>query len=110
MIYVVSIILAAPVVLVLLLRPALMAADAGSRHPWHLACVLIALVADLITAHTLWLLVAGWPKKREWTISDTLERLAAPANAAHWRYKRAVVLAHWINQRSPTRAHIKVVL
>jgi len=109
-IYALAIILAAPLVLVLLLRPALMAADAGSRHPWHMACVLVALVADLITAHTTWPLVAGWPKKREWTISDTLERLAAPANALSRRYKYAVVLAHWINQRSPTGAHIKVVL
>ena len=61
--------------LCLLLRPALLCANEPRRY-WYLAPVtLLAWVLDVLLAHTAWALAFGWPHKKEWTISDTLERL-----------------------------------
>jgi len=100
-------VLIAPVLLVAFLKPALRYADGGERGAWVTFSVLVALIADLIAAHTLWALVAGFPRKPwEWTISDTLERLCVTSG---WRQPHAITLAKWINSKSPTGRHIKAV-
>lgn len=101
------VILASPLVLVAFLRPALRYADGGERGAWVTFAVVVALVADLIAAHTVWAVVAGLPRKPgEWTISHTLERLCITPG---WRQARAIALAKWINSKSPTGRHIKAV-
>lgn len=102
------IVLASPFALVLLLRPALQAVDGGSRNPSHVAAALVAWVADLITAHTIWSLAAGGLKTGEWTVSDSLERLSVDTSNPNVLYYRA--LAQYINSVSPTHEHIRAVL
>ena len=101
------IVLAAPFVLVLLLRPALQAVDGGSRKPSHVAAAVVAWVADLVTAHTVWALAVGGLKPGEWTVSDSLERLSVDMSNPNILYFRA--LAQYINSVSPTREHIRAV-
>ena len=109
MTYLLLFILLCPVILIAVLRPALMAVDGGSREPKHIAAAVVGFVVDLVTRYTLWLLFAGLPRRGEWTISDTLERLADPLNAASWRYKPADQIGRWINKCSPTKNHIKIL-
>jgi hypothetical protein len=89
-----------------LLPWALKAADAKSKNPLHITAALVAWVLDIILAHTAWALVAGWPKKGEMTISDTLERLCKTENATHPDYLLFVEIARKVNRVSPTGAHI----
>lgn len=62
----------------------------------------------MVLAHTTWALVAGWPRKGEWTISHTLERLCQ--DHQHDDHALFVQIAKKINRVSPTRDHIKAVL
>ena len=101
------IVLAAPFVLVLLLRPALQAVDGGSRKPSHVAAAMVAWAADLVTAHTVWALAVGGLKPGEWTVSDSLERLSVDMSNPNILYFRA--LAQYINSVSPTGKHIKAM-
>jgi hypothetical protein len=103
-------VLASPVILIALLRPALMCVDGGSRKPAHVAAALVALVADLVAAHTVWAWFIGGPHPGEKTISDTLERLAHPYNMLDPNQPLYYQLACYINRVSPTKTHIEAVL
>ena len=92
--------------LLLLLKPALKAVEGGSRNPLHIIAALIAWPLDILIAHTTWALIAGWPQKGEWTISDTLERLCTQA---HTKQKLFITISQEINRNSPTGNHIKAV-
>ncbi len=88
-----------------ILRPALLFAD-GGQWRWF-AVALVAWLLDIVIAHTTWAMIAGWPKKNEWTISHTLERLC-------WDWSNPdrefyVALAIKINTLSPTKNHIRAV-
>jgi uncharacterized membrane protein len=100
-------VLAAPIIVVILLRPALACVDGGSRKPAHIAAALVAWVADLVAAHTTWAWFIGGLHPGEKTISDTLERLANEPGENQLEFFQ---LSQAINRRSPTKAHIKVVL
>lgn len=89
----------------LLLRPALLCVDGGSRKPHHVAAALVAWVLDLIIARTTWRLVAGPLQGSERTISDTLERLCLDINHPDWALFCS--LARRINRLSPNGNHIK---
>lgn len=91
----------------LLLRPALLAVDGGSRKPQHVAAALLALPLDIALAHTVWVFIAGWPKRKEWTISDTLERLCLDIHHPDWVL--FIGIARRINRVSPTGNHIRSV-
>lgn len=91
----------------ILLRPALQAAEGGSRNPLHWLALIVAFLLDVIIAHTTWALVAGWPRKGEWTISHTLERLCKTQGK---RQQLFIELSKEINRHSPTGKHIKAVL
>ena len=90
----------------LLLKPALRAAEGGSKNPLDWLALLLAFPLDIILAHTTWALVAGWPRKNEWTISHTLERLCVESGKNRNFF---VGMALWINELSPTGRHIKAV-
>lgn len=89
----------------LLLRPALLCVDGGSRKPHHVAAALVAWVLDIIIARTTWRLVAGPLQGSERTISDSLERLCLDINHPDWALYYS--LARSINRLSPTGNHIK---
>ena len=94
--------------LLLLLPGALRYTDGGERQfVLHAA---IALVLDVIVAHTTFAAIAGWPKRDEWTVSHMLERLAHPDNCFDPDYMLYRELALFINRKSPTGRHIKAVL
>lgn len=94
--------------LLILLRPALLWESDKIGH-WYLAPVaVLAWVADIIIAHTTWAAIYGWPKRGEWTISHTLERLCK--DTEHDDYELLVQIALKINRVSPTKAHIHAVL
>lgn len=90
----------------LLLRPALLCVDGGSRKPHHVAAALVAWVLDLLIARTTWRLFAGPLQGSERTISDSLERLCKDINNPDWALYYS--LARRINRLSPTGNHIKV--
>ena len=92
--------------LLILLKPALKATDAGSRNPIHILAALVAFPLDIILAHTTWALVAGWPREGEWTISHTLERLCVVPGVDQQFF---IELGKKINRVSPTGDHIKAV-
>lgn len=89
----------------LLLRPALLCVDGGSRKPHHIAAALVALVLDLIIARTTWRLFAGPLQGSERTISDSLERLCLDIHHPDWALFYS--LARRINRLSPNGNHIK---
>ena len=99
-------VLSAPVVLILLLYPALQCADGKRYRPDFVVAALVAGVADVVTAHTTWPFVAGWPQKGEWTVSHTLERLCVTPSDDQALF---VEMGKAINRVSPTRRHIKAV-
>lgn len=92
--------------LLLLLPGALRYTDGGDRQFVLLAA--IALVLDVIVAHTTFAAIAGWPKRDEWTVSQMLERLCREFD--HRDLLLFVALARHINRISPTKDHIKAVL
>ena len=89
----------------LLLRPALLCVDGGSRKPHHVLAALVAWVLDLIIARTTWRLFAGPLQDSERTISDSLERLCLDINHPDWALFYS--LARRINRLSPTGNHIR---
>ena len=89
----------------LLLRPALLCADGGSRNPLHILAAIIAWILDLILARTYWRLIAGPLQGSERTISDSLERLCLDVHNPDWALYYS--LARRINRMSPTGKHIK---
>lgn len=92
--------------LLLLLPGALRYIDGGERQfVLHAA---IALVLDVVVAHTTFAAIAGWPRSGEWTVSQMLERLCR--EFSHPDRMLFVALARNINRRSPSRDHIKAVL
>lgn len=92
--------------LIVLLRPALLCVEA--RQYRYAPLAVVAWLVDMLIAHTTWALVAGWPRRGEWTISHTLERLCKDyQNPDHHLF---VQIAKKINRISPTRDHIKSVL
>lgn len=93
--------------LILLLKPALLAADGGSRNPLHILALLVAWPLDMLIAHTTWALVAGRPKRGEWTVSQTLERLCRDPSNPDWYL--FVGVAKKINSVSPSGRHIKSI-
>lgn len=94
--------------LILLLGPSLLWESNPARY-WYLTpIVFVAWVVDMAIAHSSWAAVAGWPRKGEWTISHTLERLCHDYQSPDWEF--FVQLAKKINRISPTKNHIKAVL
>lgn len=90
-----------------LLAPALRALEGGSKNPLDWLALLIAAPLDVFIAHTTWALVFGWPKRGEWTISHTLERIVSEHK--HPRWLLAAAVAQEINEESPTGKHIKAM-
>lgn len=91
--------------LLLLLPGALKFTDGKDwRYIGHAA---VAMALDVIVTHTTWAVIAGWPKRGEWTVSKCLERLCYeydnPDRMLH------IALARKINRLSPTHDHIKAV-
>lgn len=70
--------------------------------PFLVVYTTLVWVGDLILAHTFMVRTFGWPKRGEWTISDTLERLYPT------KQPDAVRLAKAINFVSP--GHIKAAI
>ncbi len=89
-----------------LLPGALRYTDGGERRFVLLAA--IVLVLDVIAAHTTFAVIAGRPRKGEWTVSQMLERLCV--QWSHPDRMLFVALAQHINRISPTKDHIKAVL
>ena len=89
----------------LLLRPALLCVDGGSRQPHHVAAALVAWVLDIVIARTTWRLFAGPLQGSERTISDSLERLCLDVNNPDWELYYS--LARRINRLSPTGNHVR---
>jgi hypothetical protein len=102
-------VLASPVILIWLLPEALAYVDGGSRKPAHVAAAVVALVADLVAAHTVWAWFIGGLHPGEKTISDTLERLAQH-NMLDPNQPLYYQIAKYINRVSPTKNHIEAVL
>ena len=87
----------------ILLKPALQCVEDGKW--WHFWAVLPAYLLDVFIAHTTWALVFGWPKRGEWTISHTLERIVSEHK--HPRWLLAAAIANEIN--TVQRGHIKAM-
>lgn len=87
----------------ILLKPALECVEGGKW--WHCWAVLPAYLFDVFIAHTTWALVFGWPKRGEWTISHTLERIVSEHK--HPRWLLAAAIAREIN--AVQRGHIKAM-
>lgn len=94
--------------LLILLRPALLALEGGSKNPLHWLALVIAAPLDVVIAHTTWAATFGKPLRGEWTISNTLERLCKDTD--HADYELLVEIAKKINRVSPTKAHIRSVV
>jgi hypothetical protein len=93
--------------LLLLAAPALRFADNPHRPMWRIDLVthtLLVALLDVLLAHTLWAWFFGFPKRGEWTISHTLERLIkTDAVDRLWLFGFALR----INEISP--GHIKAI-
>jgi hypothetical protein len=87
----------------ILLKPALQCVESGKW--WLFWAVLPAYLLDVFIAHTTWALVFGWPKRGEWTISHTLERIVSEHK--HPRWLLAAAVAQEIN--TVQRGHIKAM-
>lgn len=94
-------------VLILLLKPALLW-ESNPKKYWYLTPVVaVAAIADILAAHSAWVAIGGWPRKGEWTISHTLERLCKTLSTDQLLF---IQIAKKINRMSPTGRHIKAVL
>ncbi|ARV17471.1 hypothetical protein AEP_00511 [Curvibacter sp. AEP1-3] len=67
--------------------------------------MLAAWLADVIVARTWWVLLFGWPKCNEVTISHTLERLIGEHEHKSWAL--AASIAQELDRISP--GHIKIL-
>ena len=70
-------------ILILLLYPALLWDSDKLRYRWLTPVTLVAWVMDVIICHTYWVILAGWPRDNERTVSDTLERLCYDFDHPH---------------------------
>jgi len=94
--------------LCILLRPALLW-DSNRVRYWYLTPVaLVAFIIDVLLCHTSWVILAGWPQRKEWTISQTLERMCW--DFQHPDHLLFVAIARKINRIDPLHRHIKAVL
>lgn len=87
--------------LCLLLWPALQ----YERNKLYLPITFVAFVIDVLLAHTTFALLAGFPKKGEWTVSQCLERLCNEVGNPD--RELFVQIALKINRISPN--HIKSI-
>ena len=94
--------------LLLYLLPYALAYKEGGQNR-YIVHAAVALIADVIVAHTDFSALAGQPKVGEWTVSQMLERLAHPYNSLDPDYLFYRELALLINRTSPTGQHIKAV-
>lgn len=90
--------------LVALLRGALRYTEGGEKKFFFHAVV--AGIADIVLAHTIFAMVAGFPQKHEWTISQMLMRLAN--DDTHENQMFFLGMSLFINKQSPTGEHIKI--
>ena len=92
--------------LCLLLKPALLCVSDPKRY-WYLTPVaVLAWLVDVLLAHSFWMLVSGgWPKKGEYTISDSLERLCVTPTSDLFLF---IEISKKINRVAGYK-HIKVV-
>ncbi len=97
-------VLAAPVLLGLLLRPALQCVDGGRRAPGFLLAAAAGAVLDIIVARTTFVLIFGWPRWRELTVSHSLQRIVNEME--HPRLHWAVYISRGINESGPNKKHI----
>lgn len=91
-------------ILVILLKPALVWESNPWKYWYFAPLALVAFFVDVIAAHTSWAVLAGLPKKHEWTISHTLERLVVESDDPFYK-----ALAVKINSISSPNKHIKGV-
>lgn len=99
-----------PVLLVVLLRPALMCVDGKSTKLAHIAAALLALVVDVLGVLTWWRLIAGPRSLGEKTISDTLERLCvSPGERQPFFVEIAKEISRQGPVQVPQKSHIKAV-
>lgn len=91
-----------------LLPGALRYTDGGERQ--FILHAAIALVLDVIVAHTTFAVIAGRPAKGEVTVSQMLERLCHPSNSMDPNHALYWELSLYINRLIPTKRHIKAVL
>lgn len=93
-------------ILLLLLKPSLLWESDKARY-WYLTpLVLVAVIADILAAHTVWALLAGWPRPKEWTISHTFERLCKEQGPDQMLF---IEIARKINRLDPKGNHIRAV-
>lgn len=97
-------VLAAPVLLGLLLWPALQCVDGGRRAPGFLLAGVLGFVLDIIVARTTFVLLFGWPRWRELTVSHSLQRIVNEMK--HPRLHWAVYISEGINEVGPNKKHI----
>jgi hypothetical protein len=94
-------------ILCLLLKPALLCVGNPSRYWYLVPITILAWFVDVILCRTAWAMVFGWPKRKELTISDTLERLCK--DNTHPDYLLLIEIAKKINRVDPFHSHIKAV-
>lgn len=87
-----------------LLPYALRYSDGGDKR--FIVHAFVFYLLDVLYAHTWFAIIAGWPKKFEWTISHVLYRLANDRLCPHQRLYYEI--AKYINSKSPTGVHIKL--
>jgi hypothetical protein len=94
--------------LCILLKPSLYVVWSPAKYWYYIPFAVVAWLADVIIAHTSWCFLAGWPKGKEITISDTLERLCKDNSRKHQLLFIEIALE--INKVDPQKSHIKAVL
>jgi hypothetical protein len=90
------------------IAPAIYFADNPKRNYWRIDLIIYSLIVyalDILFAHTVWAYYFGWPKRGEWTISHTLERLCR--TGSHPKISLFIALARGINRIS--YGHIKAI-
>lgn len=75
------------------------------QNKLYLPITFVALLIDVLLAHTTFALLAGFPKKGEWTVSQCLERLCN--DYGNPDRELFIQIALKINRISPN--HIKAV-
>lgn len=95
-------------ILCLLLKPSLYVVWKPTVYWYYIPLALIAWIADVIIARTSWVLIGGFPRYNEITISDTLERICT--DKTHRNHALCVEIALAINRVDPQHNHIRAVL
>lgn len=91
-------------IFLLLLKPALLYVEHGQSR--YFIQAVIAYWLDVVLAHSVWALIAGWPQQGEWTISEMLERLVRDTD--HPDHELFVEIAKKINRLAKSQ-HISGV-